>query len=137
VKYFILGLFFSSVVAVGDGVRLQIADIGFSEANYYIGIEFNSSGEEYSFSLCGSTNSRCFPISNCKYLEINLVDEVESIKDEAVKSDFSWIFLRSDHSSTNLTLFFTEFGELLRRVNPKCEVRELDDLKDKINPQAG
>jgi hypothetical protein len=137
VKHFILGLFFSSVAAVGDGVRLQIVDIGFPEANYYIGIELDSSGEEYSFSLCGSTNSRCFPVSNCKYHQIDLVDEVESIKDETVKSDFNWIFLRSDHSSADLTLFFAEFGELLRRVNPNCKVRDLDDLKDRIDPQAG
>lgn len=136
-KYFILGLFFSSAVAVGDQVRLQIVDIGFREANLYIGVELNSPGEEYSFSLCSSTSARCFPISNCKYHQIDLVDEVESIKDESVKSDFSWIFLRSDHSSANLALFLSEFRELLRRVNPKCEVRDLDDLKDRIDPQAG
>ncbi|MBK7843214.1 MAG: hypothetical protein IPJ71_05885 [Bdellovibrionales bacterium] len=136
-KYFILGLFFSSLVAVGDGAQLQIVDIGFREANYYIGVEISSPGEEYTFSLCSSTSARCFPISNCNYHQEDLVDEVESIKDESVKSDFSWIFLRSDHSSANLAPFFAEFRELLRRANPKCEVRDLDDLKNRIDSQAG
>ncbi len=118
----------------------QFVDIGFRGADKFIAIELlTSDGQEaLKFTLASTVNpGKAVALSACAYPQQDLEREVSRIEDAQVRSDFKWIFVRSNYSSRPLDLFYPQFRALLERSRPDCPVQDLQKIIDQLESQKG
>jgi len=139
-----LGLIFCGLGFSANAQELtawQTADIGFSEARYYVHtpLRGDDPNTELAFQLCSPKTSACLPITSCWYRQDLLEDSIATLSDSVMRSDLRMLLNSSFISTQTLEKFFPALAALLGHLKPsnECKPKALQILVHQLEVKGG